>query len=98
MAEKTKTTINKTTVIIMKKNLIRRQRYKKKFSPARSQGENERSETSGFMKSIKLVVDVLDNSDNGTEEDTALAEVPQRRVMDDVFFRKEEVKPNERMA
>lgn len=51
-----------------------------------------------FSQGVNLGCDVLDNSDDGPEEDTALAEVPERWVMDDVLFREEEVKPDQRMA
>lgn len=51
-----------------------------------------------FSQGVNLGRDVLDNPDDGPEEDTALAEVPKRWVVDDVFFCEEEVKPDQRMA
>ena len=51
-----------------------------------------------FSQGVNLGGDVLDNSDYGSEEDTALAEVPERWVMDNVFFREEEIQPDQRMA
>ena len=51
-----------------------------------------------FIQGVNLGCDVLDYSYHSTEEDTALAEVPERGVVDDVFFREKEVKPDQRMA
>lgn len=68
------------------------QRYKKLGSHARI------CRVFSFSQGVNFGCDVLDYSDDGPEEDTALAEVPKRGVVDDVFFREEEVKPDQRMA
>ena len=47
---------------------------------------------------LYLSVHVSDDSDDGSEQDAALAEIPKRRFVDDVLFGEYEVEENQHMT